>query len=78
MKKLANMANMNYNGKFSLMKIDEYWRCCLGEIVWKIDLDEYNRQIDYMAKGETAAEAIENCIKDEVDIYKIEEKIKSD
>ena len=63
-------------GDFTLTKIDDYWRCCLGEIVWKVDPEEYERQVEYMAKGETMNEAIENCIENDIDIHTIEENFK--
>lgn len=74
MAELTQIANQRFHGDITLMKVDEHWRCCLGALAWKMDRDEYNRQIEYMAKGETMNEAIENCIKDDVNIFNIEEK----
>lgn len=76
MKKLSNIAYQKFNGDFTLTRIDEYWRCCLGEIAWKVDPEEYDRQVGYMAKGETMNEAIENCIEKGIDIHTIEENFK--
>ncbi len=78
MEELVTIANQRFHGDISLMKIDDYWRCCLGAISWKLDTNEYNQQIEYMAKGKTMNEAIENCIKDDINIYSISEKFKKD
>lgn len=78
MTKLTKIANERFHGEITLFKVDEYWRCSLGAMAWKLDTAKYNQQIDYMAKGETMDEAIENCIKDDINIYSIEEKFKED
>ncbi len=78
MQELTQIANQRFHGEITLMKVDEYWRCSLGAIPWKLDTDKYNQQIEYMAKGKTINEAIENCIKDDVNSFSIEEKFKAE
>lgn len=73
MTELTKIANQRFHGDITLIKVDEYWRCALGRIPWKIDKTEYEKQIDYMAKGKTMNEAIENCIKDDINCHTIEE-----
>lgn len=73
MTELTKIANQRFHGEITLMKVDEYWRCCLGAIRWKLDPKEYDQQIEYMAKGTTINEAIENCMENDITIHTIEE-----
>jgi len=70
LQKLIDIANKEYDGHFTLMKFTTDWRCCFGTINDAI-VNSY-----YMAHGNTMEEAIENCIKDRIDIYKIDATIK--
>lgn len=71
MGELTRLANMDYHGKFTLFKEDDHWRCCLGEMLWRRNPEEYDRQIKYMPKGDTMNEAIENCIESMTDVNDI-------
>ena len=68
LQKLIDIANKEYDGHFTLMKFTCDWRCCFGTI-------NNNMKSYYMSYGETMDEAIENCIKNRIDIYKINERI---
>lgn len=68
LQELIEIANKEYDGHFTIFKFTCDWRCCFGTI-------DDNMKSYYMAYGETMEEAIENCIKNKVDIYKIAERI---
>lgn len=65
LQKLIEIANEEYDGHFMLMKFTTNWRCCFDT------LDKCMKSY-YMACGETMDEAIDNCINDRVDVYKID------
>lgn len=69
LQELIEVANKEYDGHFTLMKFTGDWRCCFGTI------DDRMKSY-YMAYGETMEEAIEKCIRDRIDIYKIDADIK--
>lgn len=69
LQKLIDIANKEYDGHFTLMKFTGDWRCCFGTL--GNGMDSY-----HMAHGKTMEKAIENCIKDRIDIYKIDASIK--
>lgn len=75
MKQLTKITNDRFHGEFTLMNLDGYWRCSLGAMAWHLDPEVYDKQIEYMSKGKTMNEAIENCIKEDNCIFKIQEKI---
>ncbi len=64
LQELIDIANKEYDGHFTLMKFTTDWACCFGTI--RNGMDSY-----YMAHGNTMEEAIEKCIKDRIDAYKI-------
>lgn len=70
LQELIDIANKEYDGHFTLMKFTTDWGCCFGTIY--DGLESY-----YMAHGKTMEEAIENCIKNKIDIYKIDASIKA-
>lgn len=67
---LIDIADKEYDGHLTLMKFTGDWRCCFGTI------DDRMKSY-YMAYGETMDEAIDNCIKNKTDIYKIDTSIKA-
>lgn len=70
LQKLIDIANKEYDGHFTLMKFTTDWGCCFGTLGNR--MDSY-----YMAHGKTIEEAIENCISNRIDIYKIDATIKA-
>lgn len=71
LQELINIANKEYDGHFTLMKFTGDWRCCFGTI-------DNNMKSYYMAYGETLEEAVEKCIDNRIDIYKINARIKAE
>ena len=69
LQELVEIANKEYDGHFTLFKFTTDWACCFGTI------DDRMKSY-YMAHGNTMEEAIDNCIKDRVDIYNIDTEIK--
>lgn len=67
---LIDIANKEYDGHFTLMKFTGDWRCCFGTI------DDRMKSY-YMAYGKIMDGAIDNCIKNKIDIYKIDTSIKA-
>ncbi len=65
--KLIEVANKEYDGHFTLLKFTTNWRCCLGTFQ-----DMEYMYTHYMAEGKTMNEAIENCLKDNINVYDIE------
>ena len=68
LQEFTEIANKEYDGHLTIFKFTCDWRCCFGTI-------DDNMKSYYMAQGETMDEAIDNCIKSRVDIYKIDAKI---
>lgn len=66
---LIDIADKEYDGHLTLMKFTGDWRCCFGTI------DDRMKSY-YMAYGKTMNGAIDNCIKNKIDIYKIDTSIK--
>ncbi len=64
LQELIDIANKEYDGHFTLMKFTTDWGCCFGTLENR--MDSY-----YMAHGKTMEEAIEKCIKDRIDVYKM-------
>lgn len=71
LQKLIEIANKEYDGHCTIFKFTGDWRCCFGTI------DDRMKSY-YMAYGKTMDEAIDKCIEDRVDIYKIDAKIKAE
>lgn len=71
LQELIDIANKEYDGHFTLMKFTCDWRCCFGT------LDDSVIKSHYMAYGETMEEAIDNCIRNRVDTFKIDETIRN-
>lgn len=69
LQELTEIADKEYDGHFTLMKFTGDWRCCFGTI------DDRMKSY-YMAYGKTMDEAISSCIKNRIDIYKIDTDIK--
>lgn len=64
--KLIEKANKDYDGHFTLLKFTGNWRCCLGTFLYTTYFHTNN-----MAEGKTMDQAIENCLKDNVNVYDI-------
>ncbi len=71
LQEFIEIANKEYDGHCSIFKFTGDWRCCFGTI------DDRMKSY-YMAYGETMDEAIDKCIKNRTDIYKIDAKIKTE
>lgn len=63
MDKLIDIANDKYDGHFTLMKFTTNWRCCFGTV------DDAINYHQHMAEGKTMQEAIDNCIKNNINAY---------
>ena len=63
--KLIEVANKEYDGHFTLLKFTTNWRCSFGTV------NDTLAASYYMAKGKTMNEAIENCLKDNINSYDI-------
>ena len=71
LEKLMEIANKEYGGEFTLMKFRSNWRCCFGII------NDTQLGISLMAEGKTLDGAIKNCIKNDINAYKIMKKVDS-
>lgn len=71
LQELIDIADKEYDGHCSIFKFTGDWRCCFGTI------DDRMKSY-YMAYGETMDEAIDKCIKNRTDIYKIDAKVKAE
>ncbi len=71
LQEFIEIANKEYDGHCSIFKFTGGWRCCF---------DTVNERMKsyYMAYGETMDEAIDKCIKNRIDIDKIDAKIKTE
>lgn len=69
LQELIDIADKEYDGHFTLLKFTTDWACCFGTINNSI-VNSY-----YMAHGDTMEEVIEKCIKNKIDVYKIDEII---
>lgn len=71
LQKLVDIADKEYDGHFTLMKFTTNWRCCFGTV------DDLMKSY-YMACGETMDEAIDSCIENRIDIYKIDVAVENE
>lgn len=69
LQEFIDIANKEYDGHFTIFKFTCDWRCCFGTI-------DDNMKSYFMAHGETMDETMDGCIKNKVDIYKIDTSIK--
>lgn len=70
LEKLMQVADEKHDGHFMLMKFTTNWRCCLGTV------DDIMISTCYMAEGKTMEEAINNCLKNNINSIDVWSKAK--